>query len=341
MRHLSRAIHRLLLGRGHEFFREPAPPRAVTVQPRGSVFLARLDFGHACYRAVVKRVPPGAEVDCPERLSQIHERIRARGPLLAASNPQILGHDADTHCTVMTYFEGRPLLTLLRGALRWPLRRPAGLVPALERAADVLAEIHRLPAADVGLCEPVRRNDYFLPDLEELWDRYLGRRAARLPSPRGLVGRLSDSFPGRTGAALLPTDAQPKNVLVADSGAVCFIDLDYSCGNPMQGLARFLVSMDRAGLRYVLTAPSARLDAWKRAFAAAYLRRAPAAGEDLVFFYPWALLRTVQRHDVARPWLRPLLTWYYGHCLERFLTNLARHSPEEARRAPAELFASL
>jgi hypothetical protein len=341
---LTHHVRALLAEKGHLFLGEDGPPRAVEVRPNSSARVASLAFPGGPRRLVVKPVAAEpAGLRRPEKLCSVHEAVRARSAALAGRTPRLLGIDPGHRLVVMEYVAGPTLLALLRRSLG-PFRRGAApCEPLLRQAASLLAQLHRLAAAEVGVPGAPSANGAYRADFEASWRDPLvrGLLPAGYADPQRLYDRLPPSFFGRAEDRLLLVDTQPKNMLVADGGAVYLIDLDYSAGNPAVGLAQFLVGLDRLGLRHVLTRPAARIAAWKRCVVAAYFEQAPAwVAEDLVYFYPQVLLQMIGQHAAARPWLRWYLAGYYGRRLRGFLTNLDRLPAGGAGRSPAELFSA-
>ncbi len=340
---LTLQVRQLLAARGHVFLGQAAPPRAVDVRRNCTAVVASLAFADGRRRLVVKAVAAGdVGLGTPERLYAVHEAVRARSPALAERTPRFLGIDAERRLVVMEYVPGATLLARLRGHLRL-FGSPAGPAePPLRQAAGLLAELHRLPAADAGLADRPSPNGAFLPDFEASWNALAVRRLLppRYHDPQRLFDHLPSAFAGRAEGRLLLVDTQPKNMLVDDAGRVYFIDLDYSAGNPAIGLAQFLVGLDRLGLRHPLARPGPQVAAWKRCFLDAYGAQAPpSVAEDLVFFYPWVLLQILRQHAAGHPWLRWYLSAHYGRRLREFLANLDRLPASDVARRPAALFA--
>ncbi len=332
----SPKIQQVLAERGHTFFAEPDPPRAVTIRAHGTVLLVDLDFGSRRHHAVAKPIPPSARLACPEQLVRIHSAICTLDPELADCSARFLGFDRASGCVLMEYFPGESLGALMQRALCRPGRYGGPWPTFLERAAHILTRFHKLRASAAGIETAPQTNGSFQPSFEASW--HMLRLDRQLPAsfraPEALYRLLPAGFAERTGDALIPYDAHPRNILVDTAGGLCFIDLDYGCGNPAFGLAQFLVSLDRKGIRGWFAFPRGCVADWKRAFAVAYLREMPGTvAEDLLFFYPWALVRMLERHIQGRPWFRGFLIRQYAACLHQFLVNLERHGA-----APAQVF---
>ena len=85
----------------------------------------------------------------------------------------------------------------------------------------------------------------------------------------------------------------------------------------------FLVSLDRIALRWPFTVAYRQIALWKAHFLAEYLNNAPdCVAEDVVFFYPWALLWTLEDHSARFRLARPYLKSFYLGRLAAFLRSL-------------------
>jgi len=341
MQELIAQVRGEFAARGHTFFAEANPPRRVAVRPYRTVLLVQADFAGVHRQAVVKPLPASGPGSRAERLVSLHSRICTLSPQFARSVPLILGHDPASRWIALNYVEGTPLLTLLRRGAWFAGWGGGRCEAALGQVGRALAALHRLDARVVGLDQPARPNASYLPGFEALWrDPLLGRHLPEgFTAPARLYDRLGASFGARPGRCVLLNDSQPKNVLVSCSGAVRLIDLDFETSNPALGVGHFLASLDRLGARYLPLLPSARVARWKCSFASAYLEQAsPTAAADLLFFYPWALLQTFQRHRRHWPRLGRYLAWYYGRQLRRFLMRLERLPAVSDTAAVAQLF---
>src|SRR5262249_22627532 len=146
-------------------------------------------------------------------------------------------------------------------------------------AAALLADVHRLPAAEVLPSMPVRNQRSFVPRFLDLAASFAATfRRAGFPRPEQLLERLSSGVFHRLGDRVLLVDARPKNLLVRPEGGLCFFDLDCQAAPPGIGLGAFVAAIDRFGSRYPGESAQARLAAWKRTFVRAY---AVAAGASI------------------------------------------------------------
>lgn len=325
MRSLAKKVGRLLSERGHLFLGEAEPPRSVAIRRECTAFMASLVFPRGTQRVVVKEVQSYGRFDSLRDLIAFHNGLNSFCEGLDGRVPRFLGADVDDQLIVIECIDGVTLRRLVERALRPASPGVEACDNLLIQAAEALADLQRMPAAKVGLpCRP-RKNSTFLPDFEASWGET--RIARFLPgecrSPEKLYQDLPAAFFGRDDEHLLLSDTQPKNILVRHSdGAPCFIDIDYTGGNPAITVAHFLVSLDRLGLRASRAARLKRISAWKQSFLSAYCRRAaPSVSEDLAFFYPWCLLQNLKRHLNYRPLLGWYLGPYYGAQLREFLLN--------------------
>jgi hypothetical protein len=334
---LNGSVTRLLANRWQELLHQNAPPRSVAFERRSSAVLASLTFEAGNYRLAVKQIPASASIRSPRELARVHMKMRTMSPCLARCTPNIAGSDEGERLVVMEFIPGPTLLDRLIGRKGLFFRSADECGELLDAAGVVLGEVNAIAAEDVGVTGEGRTNGSFLPRFQGQW------AAQGLAAPHHLdrlLAALPADFADRAPRQLLAVDAQPKNVLVTGPGRVCFIDPDYRSGNPAIGVAHFLVSMDRAGLRRPLPGTAARIAGWQRRFLEAYFRMAPrSVAEDLLFFYPWMLDRCCELHSGASLRLvKGYLEWYYARRMTSFLRNLDRVGPASAAERPAELF---
>lgn len=329
--------------------RQATPPRSVRVRRQSTAILASLSFeGAGTFDVVVKHVPvvrvgTGAAWDA-RQLAYVHERIRSASPRLALCMPRIVGWDADDQLIVMELIPGVVLPHILPGCLR-PFRPPPDrCLRPIREAGELLAEIHALPAAEVGIdYTRADTNAVYLPRFEANWRRQglADHLPVRYRDPGFVYGFLRPDFPGHTGGHLVPADAQPKNVVVADAGRVCFIDPGYAVANPAIGLAQFLVGFDQLGLKWPFPSRFSQIAAWQREFLEGYFRTAArTVADDLVFFYPFVLHQGYELHVGRRPWKRWYLKSFYANRLKSFLANLERIGLGRVGTIPHALFDS-
>ena len=323
----------ILLRQGNRYFREQAPPKQVQLRIIGSAAVAVLDFDRVRRHAVVKRAVFDGDIFTPEQLLDVHERIRSRSPSLAAHMPRFLGYDRDTRYLILEYIEGETLLSILRKSL-WVPGSQAQADTLLRETARFLAEVCKVPASEVGLTLTApRSNQNFLPNFQKRWNnpRIQPFIPRRFRSPNKYLEHFPESFFQRPIDSIAPLDTQPKNYLIQPPGKPFLIDLDYTCHSPAMTLAYFLVSLDRIGLKFPWAISSSAITAWKRSVVTAYLEAAdPHVCEELLFYYPLILLLMLELHVEQRPRWRPLLFWYYGGRLRRFLTSMEGYPAKSA-----------
>jgi hypothetical protein len=122
---------------------------------------------------------------------------------------------------------------------------------------------------------------------------------------------------------------------------VVFIDMDYLGGSPAVSLAHYLVSLDRIGLRHPFAWHSQQLAAWKQCFLEHYSQFCPQVVADLLFFYPWAIVKNFHQQVLYRPRTAWYLARYYGSCLRAFLANALQQRAAGQTSPDRQLFASL
>lgn len=318
-------IRQILVERGHFFLEEPRPPRSVRLRTNGRAIIASLTFYSGVRQIVAKLVPPNAQINCPKRFFETHERLRAQDSVLARSLPRFYGFEPDCHCVLMEYVNGNVLQTELIRTI-WhinPNRHPC--MHYLREVGRTLQAFHRRPAAALGISTEPRINSGYLADFEKSWTTPLVRSHLfpEYRNPNWLCDRLSPAFFLRRGDRLMMADIQAKNVIARPSGEICFIDVEYICGNPAVELAQFLCGLDRLRLRYWFSLSAARQVAWKQCLLDAYFEKAdPEAAGDMLFFYPFVLLRTMEDHLATHPRFRAYLCRFYINRLNRFLRNV-------------------
>lgn len=160
-------------------------------------------------------------------------------------------------------------------------------------------------------------------------------------TPASLFDRLEPGFFDRLGNQVALGDARPKNCIIRPDGTLCFIDLDWSVAPAPLGVGVFLVALDRKASTHPHSPARRRVAAWQRSFVETYASHSDRpVGDELTFFYPWALLQMLKQHSGTRPVFAPLLRWHYGRALDRFLGRLKSLSPEQVRQSPGALFGS-
>jgi hypothetical protein len=337
----SGQIQQFLLKRGQEFVGETTTPQQVDVRSVATAIFAVLHYSGHTHRVVVKSTASNGGIRSASELARVLTALRASDEQIASRLPPILGFDEPSQLIVLGYVDGQRGSSLLESALKTRDGAPQGCELLRESAAS-LACFQTLAARDFLPDSKVRTNGSFVPGFR------VG--AATLSSVFGSAGfdsldrlleRVTPEFLAREGDRMFLIDARPKNLIAKASGGLCFIDLDWSAGNPGIGISSFLVALDRIGCRHPWPASQARIALWKRAFVEAYASSADGPiGDDLTFFYPWTVLQMLAQHCALRPAFTPYLRWYYGTQLGSFLRVLRSLSPAEVAQAPAALFST-
>jgi hypothetical protein len=294
---------------------------AVRVERRGSILLVDLHSTQTVRRFVVKALPPS-----PVRGKSVydfHARLLNANPALSAVTPHFLNLANGSPWVVMEYLPGESLLeSLVTQAGRGPEGIAWGCA-ACRRAGEILAQFHSVSAQQVGLPTGTRPMQSFIEAGQRLIHKF--RHLLRIA---GMDNRslnwLSDSWSriqgNRLGTAVLPVDAQLKNVLVTDGDRLCFIDLAYEAGHEAMGAGVFLASIDRMRVRRPWI-PYRIIAAWRDAFVEGYLPHVPQyVRDELSFFYPWALLVYAEDHVRRRPlaghWASLVYAWQLARCVK-------------------------
>jgi len=120
---------------------------------------------------------------------------------------------------------------------------------AAEDLADVLARLHAIEPADVGLDDLGRRDDYLARQLHRWRGQYDKGRSRDVPAIESLHGRLAAAIPEQQGAAIVHGDYRLDNLMVADDGSVVAV-LDWelcTLGDPLADLGLLSVYWDPFG----------------------------------------------------------------------------------------------
>ncbi len=330
----------LLRHRGHEFVGEPEPVREVDVRMVGTAALATLNYPTRVHKLVVKSTVLNTGIKSPTEGKRVLQRLAASDLDIADYLQPVLGADEPTQSLIMRYVDGEPLSHRLLRELQGSVALSEATHDALRQCAAVLAALHRLQASDVLTSPHIRENASFVGTFEAGWSHFSSTsRRSGFANASALLDRLTPDFCARRGDHMLLIDAQPKNVIVRPSGRVCFIDLNFSAAPAAMGVAQFLGALDRRGSRFPDKVNQKRISLWQRTFVEAYCARGDAKiSQDLIFFYPWAVMQVFDQHRRLWPRFTPYLRWYYGRRLAAFLSALRDLSPDVVKRSPAELF---
>jgi len=160
-----------------------------------------------------------------------------------------------------------------------------------------------------------------------------------LPEIESVYNRFQKDIFDRKYQNISLVDCQPKNILIPGPRSLRFIDLEFSVTNPWLGIAHFLVSLDRLGLKYPTPSFLAGIASWKKTFLSAYMEGLDSSVvNDLVFLYPATLARVYRWHYRQRRWFKPYLTWYYGNRLKQYFSRLIDLSPDRLRDDLGKVF---
>jgi hypothetical protein len=313
---------------GHIIVGQARPPERVDVRRIGTAYLATLRYGAQAIRTIVKPLAPDSWLHDPTLLYHVHYRLQNADPLLSRVLNNMVAPVAERGWVIVEYVAGLSLREVLGRALRFPVLHNTQPSILLAQTARALAALNQIDAVQARLPLAPQANVSYVEKLEECWadpciQPYLPQ-LWRAGPPAGIVGS-SFRGRGRIGDRVILIDCQPKNILIPCRGEVRFIDQDYGVGNPALGLAFFLVTLDRLGLRHPLPWQRARIAAWKAVFLESYFQNAdPWIAEDLPFFYAWTLARQLRRHVLGPRWgrwlFRPYIRWSYGRHLREFLS---------------------
>ncbi len=164
--------------------------------------------------------------------------------------PPLVGHEAaatvlDAPFYVMDFVDGHVVRTVDDAdGLSMAARGRAG-----EDLADVLARLHAIEPADVGLEDLGRRSDYLARQLHRWRGQYDKGRSRDVPGIESLHQRLVAAIPAQQGAAIVHGDYRLDNVMVADDGRVVAV-LDWelcTLGDPLADLGLLAVYWDPFG----------------------------------------------------------------------------------------------
>lgn len=313
---------------------------SVRIRRKGRrVFVLSLAGGDR--KAIIKDITGNTHIRSPDQLMKIQEYILARDTQLARSMPRILAVEQEPAWIMMEYIEAPTLEKILISCLNGDdaARAEAGI----DEMAGIFLSVNALKPVGEGLPFVPWRNEEGIRNFELAFEASALRRY--LPEEFRAFDKFSSRFTpdffSQTHEALSLVDCQPKNVLAPAAGPLRLIDLDYAVVNPALGVAQFLISLDRLGLRWPSSARRTRIEAWQRRFVAAYLQHAdPSFAESLVFSYPSTLMRVCALHAAERPVLARYLRWYYGNRLNRFLVRLRDVPPARYAEALPDLFTS-
>jgi aminoglycoside phosphotransferase (APT) family kinase protein len=159
-------------------------------------------------------------------------------PVLLCENPAVLG--------APFYLMARVPGTVYRSAAQTATLTAAQRTALAQQLVDVLAELHRIDPAAVGLSD-FGRPDGFLARQVRRWGKQLaGSRSRALPGIDRLLERLTASVPASPAPAIVHGDYRLDNVLVHEGRIAAVLDWEMSTvGDPLTDLGLLLVYWDR------------------------------------------------------------------------------------------------
>lgn len=252
---------------------------------------------------IAKQLPQGKSA---KRIAEIQSELRRREPVLHDGLVAIPGHIDSEGVLLMHQTEGP---TLLDAAL-CSTTRGESVLPAFRDAGRVLRAITETDVTHMATPSP-RTNGSFFEDFERRWTdiKWLMPREHR--SASCFLSRFPLSWRNQRPHHLLPTDFQPKNILLSRNGIVT-IDPDYMVGPPALAVASFLVTLD-IDLRGPLLRRRRITEACKTSFLAGFgvRPRTSVTSMDLSFYVAWVLLDQLARSRYTRPRADyPARLWY-------------------------------
>lgn len=335
-------LQQFVAQRCQAIFHQAQPPTRLTLKRHQSVWLAHCQFEHEQHTLVLKWSRHWSSLGGGlSSLVYVQEQVR-RDPQLTEATIAFYDYDEARGLLLMEQAHGQSLQALMQQSLRGGQAAPARVDAALVRVGAILAHLHRLEPATMGIMHPRKAKQGLAANLIQTWrDRALCRwLPPHLRDPESYCGRFAPSFWDDDGRALLAVDLQPKNVLVCGSERVRVIDVDYSVGHAARGLAMFLVCLDRMQVRDPRRRMRQAVAGWKAAVLHGYLeaRDDPNFEQELAFFYPWAVLGYYRQHVQMRPWFKPYLGWAYARLLQQVMAEhpLPARRWAAAARVPAD-----
>ncbi|HEY8473837.1 MAG TPA: phosphotransferase family protein [Natronosporangium sp.] len=160
------------------------------------------------------------------------------GTILLCPDPDVLG--------APFYVMERVAGTVYRRADQTAALSPAQRTGLARQLVDVLAELHRIDPAAVGLAD-FGRPDGFLARQVRRWGKQLaGSRSRELPGIDRLLDRLAATVPASPAPAIVHGDYRLDNALVRDGRIAAVLDWEMSTvGDPLTDLGLLLVYWDR------------------------------------------------------------------------------------------------
>jgi len=169
---------------------------------------------------VLRRPPLGQVLATAHDMGREHMIISALAPTPVPVAPAF-GYCADPDVTgapfyVMGYVSGLVLHdTAAAAALSEPGRRVAG-----EHLVDVLADLHAVDPARVGLGELGRTEGYIARQLRRWSTQWEKSKTRELPAVERVHARLAASIPAQGPATIVHGDYRPGNCITGDDGRI-------------------------------------------------------------------------------------------------------------------------
>jgi tRNA A-37 threonylcarbamoyl transferase component Bud32 len=336
-------LRRTLAERGPELLGVPGPVTLMSTRRRNSALIAELASPAGTLSVVVKRLEPDLDGDYLARQREVHARLRESDGELAQHLPEWLLVDPEQRILMRRFIEGRDLATVLRRSLvGYEASAARNLLRTVGRCLARLHDFHLDTLPPPG----VRLRARHLEGMRMSWPQHAVVR--HLPpayrDPTILLGRLRAGFADAAADGLLSVDAQPKNVIVADAGRVFLIDIGYVVAPTGLNLGPFLVALDMESFCALDLGQHRRITLdWQRSFLEGYqggCRASEWLWDEVVFYYPKALLGMCDAHISRRRWAAAHLSRVYASKLVRFIERLERVSDSHAGRDVLALFAA-
>jgi aminoglycoside phosphotransferase (APT) family kinase protein len=158
--------------------------------------------------------------------------------VLLCQDPEVLG--------APFYLMRRVPGTVYRDAAQTATLTPGQRAALARHLVDVLAELHRIDPASVGLSD-FGRPDGFLARQVRRWGKQLASSRSRdLPGVDSLVAGLAASVPASPAPAIVHGDYRLDNVLVHEGRIAAVLDWEMSTvGDPLTDLGLLVVYWDR------------------------------------------------------------------------------------------------
>lgn len=198
---------------------------------------------------VLRRPPLHAVLESAHDVGREH-RIMAALADTAVPVPPLVGHEPAPDVTGAPFF----VMDFVAGHVVREPEDAEGLSPAArtyaaEQLTDVLADLHALEPADVGLGELGRRSDYIARQLHRWRGQYDQGRSRDVPGIESLHARLEATIPAQQGTAIVHGDYRLDNVILDDDGTILAV-LDWelcTLGDPLADLGLLAVYWDPLG----------------------------------------------------------------------------------------------